>query len=138
MLKFAVGPSQFLRLAGESHARWENRAQFFAVAARVMRRVLVDHARKARARKRGGAETRLSLDAGAHTSPEPPVDVIALDEALADLQRLDERQVRVVELRFFGGLSVEDTAEALSISSATVKREWGAARAWLLLQIRRA
>jgi len=121
----------FLRLAGQRATSWENRHQFFSVAARLMRRVLVDHARRRQAIKRGAAPAVVSLDdEGAF--PEPSAWALtALDDALADLAALDPRKSQVVELRFFGGLSVEETAEVLALSPATVKREWTFARAWL-------
>jgi RNA polymerase sigma factor (TIGR02999 family) len=121
----------FLRLAGQRATSWENRHQFFSVAARLMRRVLVDHARRRQAIKRGAAPAVVSLDdEGAF--PEPSAwGLTALDDALADLATFDPRKSQVVELRFFGGLSVEETAEVLALSPATVKREWTFARAWL-------
>lgn len=129
----------FLRLSRESEVQWESRAQFFALASRLMRHVLVDHARARRADKRGGGATLLSLEdaiaAGREPATGPVLDVLALDEALSRLERLDPRQGEVVELRFFGGLSVEETAEALEVSPATVKREWTCARAWLLREL---
>lgn len=125
----------YLLLVRQRAASWENRAHFFALAARLMRRVLVDHARSRDAGKRGGAATTVSLDeeavAGAGAAPGQAVDVLAIDEALARLAALDADQARVVELRFFGGLTVEETALVLNRSPRTVKREWRMARAWL-------
>ncbi|MEO8189468.1 MAG: sigma-70 family RNA polymerase sigma factor [Acidobacteriota bacterium] len=116
---------------------WTSRSQFFAVAGRLMREVLIDHARRRATAKRGGGETRLTYDDALETpaSREPDasqaVELLALDAALEKLESLDARQARVVELRYFAGLSIEETAEALNISPATVKREWQMARAWL-------
>ncbi|MEO8430800.1 MAG: ECF-type sigma factor [Acidobacteriota bacterium] len=111
---------------------WSNRSQFFAVAGRLMREVLIDHARRRAAAKRGGGATRLAFDGEVETpAGEKGVDLLALDEALERLDAVDQRQARVVELRYFAGLSIEETAEALAISPATVKREWQMARAWL-------
>jgi len=121
----------FLRLASQRATAWENRHQFFSVAARLMRRVLVDHARRRQAIKRGAAPPIVSLDEMGDL-PEPDAWALtALDDALADLAAFDPRKSQVVELRFFGGLSVEETAEVLELSPATVKREWTIARAWL-------
>jgi RNA polymerase sigma factor (TIGR02999 family) len=121
----------YLRLVDQRNARWESRSQFFGVAAQIMRRVLVDHARSRATTKRGGAETRVTLSEGSAASPEADVDVLTLDDALTRLAALDPRQARVVELRYFAGLGVEETAHVLDISPATVKREWTMARAWL-------
>lgn len=121
----------FLRLQGQRRARWENRRQFFAVAAQTMRRVLVDHARSRAAAKRGSGQTLIALDDAPEPSQQPNVDVLALDQALDGLAALDARQARVVELRYFGGLSAEETALALEVSLATVNRDWALARAWL-------
>jgi RNA polymerase sigma factor (TIGR02999 family) len=121
----------FLRLTGQRATAWENRHQFFSVAARLMRRVLVDHARRRQAIKRGAGPTVLSLEEMGGL-PEPAVvDLTALDDAMKDLAAFDLRKSQVVELRFFGGLSVEETAEVLALSPATIKREWAVARAWL-------
>ncbi len=111
---------------------WTSRAQFFGVAGRLMREVLIDHARRRAAVKRGGGEERLTFDDARETpGGEESVELLALDEALGRLEILDGRQARVVELRYFAGLSIEETAEALNVSAATVKREWQMARAWL-------
>lgn len=125
----------YLRLADQSHPRWQNRAQFFGVAAQLMRRVLVDHARARISEKRGGGERPITLD-DVHDVSQPSeqsngVDVLGLHDALEKLAALDPKQARIVELRYFGGLSIDETAEALGISAATVKREWAFARAWL-------
>lgn len=126
----------YLRLAGQSRARWDGRAQFFAIAARLMRRVLVDHARARAATKRGAGRTIVGVDLDAHVPlSRTRVDVLALDAALERLSREDERLARVVELRHFAGLSVVETARALGSSSATVKRDWSLARAWLFKEL---
>jgi RNA polymerase sigma factor (TIGR02999 family) len=126
----------YMRLVDQRRVEWQDRAHFFAIAARVMRQVLVDHARRRNADKRGGAEDALPLDeALAVGAEEPPVDLVALDEALGRLEALSARQARVVELRYFGGLSVEETAEVLGVSPATVKNDWAASRAWLRRQL---
>ena len=128
----------YLRLLEQDRVVWQNRAHFLAIAASMMRRVLMDHGRRQKARKRGGSGTRVTLDEA--FSPVAPrgLDLLALDEALTDLAALDEQQARIVELRAFGGLSVEETAEALGISLATVKRHWAFARAWLQHRLRAA
>lgn len=120
----------FLRLSDLHRIQWRDRAHFFGAAVQIMRRVLVDHARKHRAAKRGGGE-ELQLGETLVLSDQQADEITALDSALHDLERLDPRQSRVVELRYFGGFSVPETAEALSISAATVKRDWAVARAWL-------
>ncbi len=122
----------YMRLASAEKADWQHRAHFVAVAAGTMRRVLIDHARKRKAAKRGGEQAALPLEDNLEfLSEERPEELIALDEALTRLQELDPRQSQVVELRFFGGLTVEETAEVLGISPKTVKRDWAVARAWL-------
>jgi RNA polymerase sigma factor (TIGR02999 family) len=121
----------YLRLVDQREARWENRAQFFGVAAQAMRRILVDHARRHQAAKRGGSAIQVPYEEEAVAAVESEVDVVALDDALTWLAALDPQQARVVELRYFTGLGIEETAEALGISPATVKREWAMARAWL-------
>lgn len=120
----------FLRLVNQKNVEWQNRAHFFGIAARLMRRVLVDHARERLAGKRGGG-IRLTLDEKMVASDERGIDFLALDEALMKLAALDERQSRVVELRFFSGLNVEETAGVLEVSPATVKLDWSMAKAWL-------
>jgi RNA polymerase sigma factor (TIGR02999 family) len=124
----------FLRLMSGEPPDWRNRAQFFGVASEVMRRVLVEHARRRDAGKRRHLAVTLSDEI---EQPSPPADVLALDETLRELARLDARQARLVEVRYFGGLSNEETAEALGVSLATVKREWASARAWLYQRLRR-
>jgi len=125
----------YLRLVDHSSVHWENRVHFFAVAAQLMRRILVDHARRQRAAKRGGGNLTLVLDEAVAPPARRAVDLIALDDALNGLAALDSRQSQIVELRFFGGLSIEDTSQLLDISPATVKREWVTARAWLYQQV---
>ncbi|MGA8489368.1 MAG: sigma-70 family RNA polymerase sigma factor [Terriglobales bacterium] len=120
----------YLRLADYKRMRWENRAHFFAVSAQLMRRILVDHARRHN-QKRGADFTHCSLEETAEVGPGHDQDLVALDDALQVLARLDLRKARVIELRFFGGLSVEETAEVLKISAVTVMRDWTTARAWL-------
>ncbi len=121
----------YLRLTGASLIDWQSRAHFFAIAAQTMRRILVDHARSASARKRPAKRNRVTLESAVLYSDDQSEELLALDEAMEKLQRLDERQSRIVELRFFAGLSIEETAEVLSISQRTVKRDWTMARAWL-------
>jgi RNA polymerase sigma-70 factor (ECF subfamily) len=121
----------YLRLVGQRDVAWQNRAHFRGVAANVMRRVLVDHARKRRREKRGGGGVRVSLAQAEALAEEENVELVALDEALERLRELDEQQAQVVELRYFGGLSIEETAEVLGVSPTTVKRDWTMARAWL-------
>jgi RNA polymerase sigma factor (TIGR02999 family) len=110
---------------------WQSRAHFFGIAAQMMRRILVDHARGKQAAKRGDGAFQVTLDENLVTADERDVNVLALDEALNKLARLDEQQSQIVELRFFAGLSIEDTSEVLKISPATVKRDWAMAKAWL-------
>jgi len=121
----------YIRLIDHRDMSWQNRAHFFAVAAQAMRRVLVDHARTRKAAKRGGGAPKASLEEAA-TIPERPEELIALDRALSDLSVIDPRKSKVVELIFFGGLSVKETAAVLGVSPVTVMREWRAAKAWLL------
>src|SRR3989442_2097711 len=121
----------YLRLVDQKHVHWKNRAHFFALSAQLMRHILVDHARKRKYAKRGGDAHRISFDETMAVSRERGADLIALDDALDKLAAIDSRKSKVVELRFFGGLSVEETAEALSVSPLTVKRDWSMAKAWL-------
>ena len=131
----AVVHETYLKLVDQRRANWQSRAQFFAVAASMMRRVLVDHARGRRAAKRGGLMPHIAIeDAEAGVDPKG-VDLIDLDDALAKLEKLDADQARIVELRFFGGLTVEETAEVVSSSPATVKRDWHSAKAWLFREL---
>jgi RNA polymerase sigma-70 factor, ECF subfamily len=126
----------YLRLVEQKRARWRNRAHFFAVAAGLMRRILVDHARRHRATKRGGELRRVPLNEGLVVAGSPDVELVALDEALEELSTFDPKLCRVVELRFFGGLSIEETAEVEGLSPATVKRNWNVAKAWLYSRTR--
>jgi RNA polymerase sigma factor (TIGR02999 family) len=125
----------YLKLINQKRAKWNNRAHFYAVSAQLMRRILVDMARSRQALRRGGMAQKLSLDEAPSLSNMPVREVVAIDEALTELAALDERKSRVVELRFFGGLSVEETAEVLKISAATVMREWKRAQAWLYCEL---
>ena len=127
----------WLRLMRQHGADWQNRAQFFAIAAQIMRRILVDHARRRLASKRGDGATPLDVDelADIIASPLPDDRLVSLNDALDRLATLDERQARVVELRFFGGLSVDETADVMALSATTVKREWATARAWLFREV---
>jgi RNA polymerase sigma factor (TIGR02999 family) len=125
----------YLRLTGLRGSHWPSRAHFLAMAARAMRHILVDHARRRAARKRFGSLTRVQLGDDAAVASGPDVGLIALEQALEELARLDPDQARVVELRFFGGLSVEEAGEVLGVSNATVKREWRTARAWLQVRL---
>jgi RNA polymerase sigma factor (TIGR02999 family) len=128
----------YLKLVDQRQVHWHDRAHFFAVAAQVMRRILVDHARRHGAAKRGRGVAKVSVDEIVLAAPQSDVDVVALDESLERLATLDERQSRVVELRFFGGLTVEETAEVLNVSPATVKNDWRLARAWLYSELERS
>ena len=121
----------YLRLVERPQIRWENRAHFFGIAARLMRRILVDEARKRNSSKRGGHAIQVSLDEATSTAQEQAANVVALDDALRSLEAIDSRQSEIVELRFFGGLSIEETAGVLKVSPGTVMRDWTFARAWL-------
>lgn len=127
----------FVRLTGNALPQWEDRAHFFGIAAHLMRQILVEYARSRNTNKRGGAVVKLAMDGMEERTPKPDLDVVALDDALKDLARIDPQQSRVVELRFFSGLSIEDTAEALGISESTVKRDWNTARVWLYRELDR-
>jgi len=124
----------YLRLVDYKRMQWQNRAHFFAVSAQVMRRILVEHARRHN-QKRGGAVPHVSLDEAAQVGGGRPSDLVALDDAMNSLARLDPRKVQVVEMRFFGGLSVEETAEVLKVSPVTVMRDWSTAKAWLYREL---
>ncbi len=127
----------FVRLVGQNSPQWQNRSHFFGVAAQLMRQILVDHARSHRADKRGGGVCKLTLNDAAEQPLPVDVDVVALDRALKALAELDPQQSRIVELKFFAGLSNEDASEVLGISSSTVKRDWVTARAWLFRELDR-
>lgn len=128
----------YLRLEGRRSVSWQNRAQFFGFSAQLMRRILVDHARTQRAGKRGGGTPRVPLDENLGLPISKDLDLVALDDALKDLARLDPRQSRIVELRFFTGLTNEEVADVLGISLTTVKREWRLARFWLFRELNRS
>ena len=121
----------YLRLAGQQKVAWQNRAHFFAVTAQVMRHILIDHARRRRYVKHGGEIQQVSIEDASVMTEQRAADLIALDEALVELAKLDPRKSRVVELRYFGGLSLEETAEVVDVSLMTVRRDWRAAKAWL-------
>ncbi len=125
----------FLRLVNRKNLQWQNRAHFFGIAAQLMRTILVDHARGHASAKRGGGARKLELDEELVVSQKKAAEVIALDEALKQLALLDPRQSRIVELRFFGGLTVEEAAEVLHVSPVTIKREWSTAKAWLYREL---
>ena len=125
----------FLRLVGQQDVDWENRAHFFAVSAQVMRHILVDYARQRASGKRGGEFRHVTLDGEADVSAERSSELVALDDALSALEKVNPRGSKVVELRYFGGMSIEETAEALELSPATIKREWAVARAWLAREL---
>jgi RNA polymerase sigma-70 factor (ECF subfamily) len=125
----------YVRLFGQETISWQNRAHFFSVAAQVMRNILVDHARRHQAEKRGSGERKLSLDDAVSFFAERDINLVKLDDALKTLEQLDAKQSRIVELRFFGGLTIEEIAEVLQISSTTISRDWLKAKMWLHSQI---
>jgi RNA polymerase sigma factor (TIGR02999 family) len=125
----------YLRLVNRENVHWQNRAHFFAIAAELMRSILVDHARSHAYQKRGGGARKIELDEAMVVSQERAAEVVALDDALKSLAGIDPQQSRVVELRFFGGLTIEETAEVLHLSPATIKREWSTAKAWLYREL---
>jgi RNA polymerase sigma factor (TIGR02999 family) len=127
----------YLRLVRQDAPQWQNRAHFFGVAAQLMRHILVDHARKRIAVKRGAGAPLRALDPELAPAQKPGIDLVALDNALDKLSAIDTQQTRLIELRFFGGLSIEETAVVLGVSPATVKREWVTARAWLQRELKR-
>jgi RNA polymerase sigma factor (TIGR02999 family) len=127
----------YMRLIDYRKMQWQNRAHFFAVAAQLMRRILVDHARSRNYAKRGGEQQKLSLSKADRFADKPDIDLVALDDALMTLAEMNEQQSRIVELKFFGGLTIEETAEVLGISHATVERDWAVARAWLRREVQR-
>ncbi len=126
----------FIRLVDWQNVTWQNRAHFFAVAAEVMRKILIDHARQKKAQKRSGGQ-KIELHEAISFSDEKEFDVLALEDALQSLEKLDSRQAKIVELRFFGGLSIEETAYILNVSETTVKREWTFAKAWFQRELKR-
>jgi RNA polymerase sigma factor (TIGR02999 family) len=128
----------YVRMVAQDFPQWQNRAHFFAVAAQLMRQILVDHARAHRASKRGGNVYKVSLDEAEGQPQATDLDIVALDDALKNLAEMDPQQSKVVELKFFAGLSIEDTAEVLDISPSTVKRDWVTARAWLYRELDRS
>lgn len=125
----------WLRLIDQNHVHWQNRAQFFGIAGEMIRRILIDHARNRQAAKRGDGAIKLSLDEALGAPDRRDFDLVALDDALKDLANFDPKQGKLVELRFFAGLSIEESAEVLGVSPATVKREWAAAKAWLYREL---
>ena len=125
----------YVRLIDRKQSSWQDRAHFFAVCAKIMRRILVDHARARHTAKRGGGAPQISLNEVLAVAPEKASDLLAIDEALEALARIDGRKERVVELRFFGGLTIEETADVLMISPETVRRDWRLAKAWLLREL---
>ena len=125
----------YVRLVDWKNADWQNRAHFFAVAAQMMRKILVDYARKHRSKKRGSGGQRIALDDAITFAAEKDLDLFALNEALTQLESFDERQCRIIELRFFGGLTIEETAEVMKLAPATVKNEWTMARTWLYTKL---
>ena len=125
----------YLKLRDQRKTEWQNRAQFFALAARMMRRILVSHARGRKAAKRGGGETRITLADEVAAAPERDVNLLAVDEALTKLDQIDPEKSRMVELRFFSGLSVEETAEVMGVSPRTINRQWETAKAWLYREL---
>ena len=127
----------YLRLIDVQHVRWQDRAHFLAMSARLMRRILVDHARSKGYQKRGGDAVRVTFEEMALPGVAPDRDLVALDDALEELAKMDERKSKVVEMRFFGGLSVEETAAVLDVSVETVMRDWKFSKSWLLRELRR-
>ncbi len=127
----------FIRLIGPSKIEWQSRAHFFAISAQLMRRILVDFARSRQYQKRGGGVARVEFDEALVVTPERDADLVALDDALEALAKVDPRKARVVELRFFGGLNVEEAAQVLGVSGDTVRRDWRLAKVWLLREVKR-
>ena len=134
----ALANEAYLKLVRAQNLHFENRMQFFALCAQIIRRIVVDYARRQGYAKRGGGAVQIALDEALAADPGRTADVLALDDALVSLSRIDARKARVVELRYFGGLSVEETAEALNISAETVARDWRMAKAWLLKELKGA
>lgn len=131
----AIVHEAYLRLVDQRSTGWKDRLHFFSIASRIIRRILIDHARERRAAKRGGDGTRVSLADHDPSAPERSPDLVALDEALAELGELDERQARIVELRYFGGCTIDEVAELLGAGRRTIDRDWRAAKAWLLCRL---
>jgi len=131
----ALVDEAYLRLVNRKDVHWQNRAHFFAIAAQLMRSILVDHARSHAYAKRGGGARKIALEDAMVVSEERAAEVVALDDALKELASLDPQQSRIVELRFFGGATIEETAEVLALSPATIKREWSTAKAWLYREL---
>jgi RNA polymerase sigma factor (TIGR02999 family) len=127
----------YMKLVGQNNVRWQNRAHFFGIAAQMIRRILVDYARARKADKRGSGAEKLSLDEAIALPGGQDLDLVALDDALEGLAKIDARQSRLVELRFFAGLTIEETAEVMQMSLATAKRDWVSAKAWLSREVRR-
>jgi RNA polymerase sigma factor (TIGR02999 family) len=127
----------YMKLVGQNNVQWQNRAHFFGIAAQMIRRILVDYARARKADKRGSGAEKLSLDEAIALPGGQDLDLVALDDALEGLAKIDARQSRLVELRFFAGLTIEETAEVMQMSLATAKRDWVAAKAWLSREVRR-
>jgi RNA polymerase sigma factor (TIGR02999 family) len=127
----------YLRLVDQKSVQWQNRAQFFGIAAKLMRQILIDHARQRHRAKRGGAAHQIPLDESVIVSPERAAEMVALDEAIESLATVDQRKSQILELRFFGGLSIEETAEVLEVSPGTVIRDWTLAKAWLQIEMTR-
>jgi RNA polymerase sigma factor (TIGR02999 family) len=125
----------YMRLIDQRHVRWQNRAHFFGISAQLIRRILVDHARAGKAGKRGGGAPKLAIEEGFASAEKRELDLVALDDALRELAEFDPQQARLVELRYFSGLTIEETAEVMQISPATVKRDWVVAKAWLRREI---
>ena len=125
----------YLKLVDQRSTDWKDRLHFFAIASRIIRRILTDHARERHALKRGGGSERLSIDAVDPPAPEPGIDLVALDQALEELAQIDERQAKVVELRFFGGCTIDEISELLGAGRRTIDRDWMAARAWLYCRL---
>jgi RNA polymerase sigma factor (TIGR02999 family) len=125
----------FIRLVDQKNVHWQNRSHFFGIAAQMMRRILVDYARSRNYAKRGGGARQLSLDEGLIVSDERSAEVVAVHEALEELAKIDQRKTQIVELKFFGGLSIEETAKVLAVSPGTVARDWTMAKAWLRREI---
>ncbi|HEX8076825.1 MAG TPA: sigma-70 family RNA polymerase sigma factor [Chthoniobacterales bacterium] len=125
----------FMQLVDQDRINWQNRAQFFGIAAQMMRRILVSHARSRQAAKRGGGQQRVTLDEAVAVAPQRDVNLLAVDEALTKLETIDPEKSRMVELRFFSGLSVEETAEVMGLSTRTIDRKWQTAKAWLHREI---